>query len=207
MVLKTSPFTRSDVEIETEETAFQGFFRMLTFRLRHKLFAGGWSRSISRELFCRGEAAAAVVYDPRRDCIGLVDQFRVGAMGSEYGPWCLEVVAGMIEGDEDPETLILKELSEEAGVTEAELIRITDYYSTPGGCSEKIHLFCAVCALPDEGGLYGLEEEGEDIRFHVVPADEVFEHMYASRVNNAATLIGLQWLQMHRSELRAAHSL
>ncbi|XEM48884.1 NUDIX domain-containing protein [Agaribacterium sp. ZY112] len=194
---------RADVEILEQKTAFQGFFQILSFRLRHRLFKGGWSEDIKRELFHRGEAAAAVLYDPINDRLGLVEQFRIGALDSEHGPWCLEVVAGMLEPGETAEQVICREIEEEAGITKVELEFVTTYYSTPGGCSEKVHLYCALCDLSEAGGVYGLDYEGEDIRFQTYAPDEVFEQMYCARTNNSATLIGLQWLQAHRASLRA----
>ncbi|MFT5084401.1 MAG: ADP-ribose pyrophosphatase [Lentisphaeria bacterium] len=195
-------FTISDVEVSRDEVVFDGFFKMHKLSLKHRLFGGGWSEQINRELFHRGEASAAVLYDPVHDTIGLIEQFRVGALDSEYSPWCLEVVAGMLERGESPDGLMRRELFEEAGIKEAELIHISSYYSTPGGCSEKIHLYCAVCDLSNSGGLHGLQEEHEDILLHIFAAEEVFTVMLKSRMNNAATLLGLQWLQLNRASLR-----
>lgn len=203
--MKKAPIslTRKDVNVEKEEIVWNGFFKMHKLTLKHRKFDGDWTDPISRELFHRGEASAAVLYDPEHDLIGLVEQFRVGAIDSTFSPWCLEVVAGMLEEGETPESLIVRELEEEAGVTDAKVIPITSYYSTPGGCSELIHLFCATCNLEGRGGVFGLDDENEDIYFHVLPADEVFADMLNSRANNAATLIGLQWLQLNRSRLQA----
>jgi len=195
-----------DVEVVSKETVYDGFFKMFKYRLRHRTFAGDWSAEMSRELFERGEAAAAVVYDPYNDLIGLIEQFRVGALESEFGPWCLEVVAGMTEPNESPEALIRRELEEEAGISDADVLAISSYYSTPGGCSEKIHLFCALCNLEGRGGLFGLADENEDIRFAVTSAETVFASMHHARTNNAATLIGLQWIQLNRERLRAQYN-
>lgn len=194
---------RDDVDVLDEKIVWNGFFKMHKLTLKHRKFDGEWTGEISRELFHRGEASAAVLYDPEHDLIGLVEQFRVGAIDSSFGPWCLEVVAGMLEEGETPAELIKRELEEEAGVTDAEIIPITTYYSTPGGCSELIHLFCATCNLKGRGGVFGLDDENEDIYLHVLPADEVFAGMLNSRANNAATLIGLQWLQLNRQSLMA----
>ena len=202
-------FHREDVQVLSSETVFQGFMRLLRVRLKHRLFAGGWSAEVERELLQKQEGAAAIVYDPTHDLIGFVEQFRIGVFTGEDGaiaqsPWCLECVAGMVEAGEDPQSLILRELYEEAGISGADLRFITSYYSTPGGCNEKIHLFCALCDLSQAGGLYGLENEGEDILFATYAADDVFEAMLnnESRLNNAATLLGLQWLQRYRPGLR-----
>ena len=202
MSLYRSDFEQADVDIQAKDTIFRGFFEMLKLRLKYRKFAGGWGKEISRELFKRGNAAAAILYDPQNDLIGLIEQFRVGALSSEFGPWCLEVVAGMVEGDETPEELITREIFEEAGITEHRLIHITDYYSSPGGCDEKIYLFCALCDLSNAGGIFGLEEENEDIRLNIYQASDVFSGMLKSRANNAATLIGLQWLQLNRNHLK-----
>lgn len=191
-----------DVEVVERRNAFRGFFKLDVLKLKHKLFRGGWSGEIEREVFTKTEAAACVLYDPKRDLIGLIEQFRAGALESPYGPWCLEVVAGMIEPGETPEALITREIHEEAGLTPDKLHKITAYYSTPGACNELIHLYCAECDLDGVGGIHGLASENEDILFSVFPADEVFAAMLNSRMNNAATLLALQWLQYHRSSLQ-----
>lgn len=202
MPFKAPQFNMQDVDVKKEETVFKGFFKMVEVTLRHKLFGGGWSNEISREIFYRGNAAAAILYDVKTDCIGLVEQFRIGAMGSDTSPWCLEAVAGMVEDGETCDALILRELREEAGIEDADLIPITRYFSTPGGCNEVISLYCALCDLNGKEGVYGLPEENEDIRLHVLPAQVVFDSMLTGRTNNAATLIALQWLQIHRGNLQ-----
>ncbi len=197
-------FGGKDVDIQQDEDVFKGFFRLRKLTLRHKLFDGEWGPSIEREIFAKGEAAAAIVYDPVHDLIGLVEQFRAGMLNSALGPWSLEGAAGMIEVDgEAPEAVLRRELVEEAGIDQAELLPITSFYPLPGSCSEYTHLYCALADLSAAGGRYGLAEEGEDIYFHVVPAEQVLATMLTGRTNNAATLIGLLWLQIHRNRLQA----
>lgn len=206
MTIQPPAFDLDDVEILQRETVFQGFFRMDALRLRHRLFEGGWSREIKRELFLRGNAVAAVLYDPWQQRIGLIEQFRVGALEEPGGPWCLEVVAGMIEPDETEEQVMRRELAEEADIPRCQLEYIGNYLSSPGGSAEKLHLFCAVCALENAGGVHGLAEENEDIKLHVFDADAVFSTLYQGRFNNAATLICLQWLQINQARLNEKYS-
>ena len=202
-MIKKPEFTRDDVEVIRSEELYKRFFRVEKIFLRHKLFDGGWSKEIGRELFVRGEAVAVVLYDPENDLIGLVEQFRIGAMSEPHGPWCYEVVAGMLEKGESPEDVARRELMEEANIIPFKLEYICDYLSSPGGSDEKLHLYCGLCDLSQAGGVYGLPEEGEDIRVHVLAAADVFAQLFSGCFNNAATLICLQWLQFNRSTLRA----
>lgn len=198
-------FSRDDVEIIRREELYKRFFRVEKVFLRHKLFNGGWGREIGRELFIRGEAVAVVLYDPVNDLIGLVEQFRVGAMDEPNGPWCYEVVAGMLEAGETPEEVARRELIEEANVSPYAMEYICNYLSSPGGSDEKLHLYCGLCDLSQAGGIYGLPEEGEDIKMHVLAAEDVFAELLEGAFNNAAALICLQWLQINRPRLQAQY--
>lgn len=199
---KTAAFGLNDVEILQRERVFDGFLKMDRLRLRHKLFDGGWGPELTRELLSRGPAVAAVLYDPVNDLIGLVEQFRVGCLDEPSGPWALEVVAGILDCGGTPEQAIRRELLEEADISPRELRYICDYLSSPGGCDEKLYLFCAIADLSQAGGIHGLETENEDIRLCIHPAAEVFANLYSGSMNNAATLICLQWLQLHQGSLK-----
>ncbi|WP_317933333.1 NUDIX domain-containing protein [Halioxenophilus sp. WMMB6] len=194
-------FSPADVEQLQLRESYRGFFKILTYTLRHRLFAGGWSQPLRRELFERGHAAAALLYDPAHDLIGLIEQFRVGAMAAGINPWCFEVVAGMIDGDDSAESTIRRELIEEAQFIPDRLLKICSYLSSPGGTSERIELYCALGDLSSAAGIFGLDDEAEDIQLHVLPAETVFADLYNERYSNAATLIGLQWLQANRLSL------
>lgn len=201
--LPCAPFTGADVEVENRESMYRGFLRIEKLTLRHRLFAGGWSRSFTREVVIRGAAVGVLLYDPENDLVGLVEQFRVGAL-AENSPWCLEVVAGMVEAGETPEAVALRELVEEAGVENVALEFICQYFPSPGGTDERMHLFCAQCNLQNREGVFGLDDENEDIRFHVLPADQVMAALTGGQFNNAAVLICLLWLSLNRQRLQQA---
>jgi len=198
-------FGLDDVEILERKTLFQGFFRFEELKYRHRLYEGGWSDSISREVLHRGEAIGAVLYDPANDLVGLVEQIRPGALEDPNGPWCLEVVAGMVDpGEDDLDAVVLREMQEETGLKPDSIEYICNYMASPGGCTEKLYVYCALADLSEcHGGVSGLDNEGEDIRLLVMPANDVFAAIYSGRFNNAATMISLQWLQANRSRLRA----
>lgn len=201
--LPCAPFTGADVEVEKRESMYRGFLRIEKLTLRHRLFAGGWSRSFTREVVMRGAAVGVLLYDPENDLVGLVEQFRVGAL-AENSPWCLEVVAGMVEAGETPEAVALRELVEEAGVENVTLEFICQYFPSPGGTDERMHLFCAQCNLQNREGVFGLDDENEDIRFHALPAGQVMAALTGGQFNNAAVLICLLWLSLNRQRLQQA---
>jgi len=191
------------VEIVDKTVCYDGFFRLERYRLRHRLFSGAWSRVLTRELFERGHAAAVLPYDPALDAVVLVEQFRIGALEAPGSPWLLEIVAGIIDPGETPEDVVRREAVEEANCQIEALIHIYDYFVSPGGTSERISLFCGKVDAAGAGGLYRLEAEEEDIRVTVVPFAEAIAQLHAGKINSAAPIIALQWLQLNHDELRA----
>lgn len=208
LIADAPTFNSADVELIDDLTAYQGFFEIRTLNLRHRLYEGGWSRVINRELFVRHDAVGVLLYDPKMDAIALVEQFRVGAYGHkshcEAGetPWLLELVAGLIDKQESPALVAERESQEEAGAIIKQLEPIHEYFSSPGGSSEYFYLFCGHCGLTDVGGIHGLEEEAEDIRVQVLPVDQAWQKLQQGELNNAHTIIALQWLMMNKQRLQ-----
>jgi ADP-ribose pyrophosphatase len=194
--------TSRKVDILERVTAFQGYFRVDRYRLRHETFDGGMSAEITREIFERGHAAAALPYDPVRDEVVLLEQFRVGAHAAGREPWMIEIVAGIIEDGETPESLVQREMLEEAGLTPLELEPMATILTSPGGASETVHFFCARIDSSDAGGLFGLDHEGEDIRAFVVPGNDVADLLTSGQVENGHAVLALQWFLLNRDRLR-----
>tara|TARA_R110002074_G_scaffold166255_3_gene326662 strand:+ start:603 stop:1226 length:624 start_codon:yes stop_codon:yes gene_type:complete len=199
-------FKASDVTIEKRETVFEGFFRMDKLWLTHPRFDGRSMPQFTRELFIRGDATCVLPYDPSRDEIVLLEQFRLGALGRDQSPWLLELVAGMNEEGETNEDVAQREGQEEAGLSFSKLEKICEYLVSPGGTTEMIHLYYGRVNTESAGGLFGLEHEHEDIRAHVVSVDEAIAMVSDGRINNAAAIIAIQWLQLNRPRLRAGGS-
>ena len=200
-----SVFNRQDVELLSTQTVYDGFFKMVKYRLRHKLFAGGWSGEFERELFERGHAAAVLPYDPILDNVVLIEQFRVGAMAANCQPWQLEIVAGMLDHDnESPEQVVRREATEESGLVLGKTEKISRYLSSSGGCSEVLDIFIGVVDSRLAQGIHGVESEHEDIRVHVVSRKQAYQWLESGKIENAATIIALQWLQLHYQRLQQA---
>lgn len=199
-------FGPADVDILERESPWRGFFRMDRLRLRHRLFEGGWSRELTRELFVRQEAAGVLPWDPVRDEVLLIEQFRAGALDYRDSPWCLEVIAGIADqAGESLEDMVRREAQEEAGLTLETVIPLPSYLVSPGGSNERMSLFFAVADLSAAGGVHGNSEEGEDIRVHRVPLADIPALMQAGKLDNAPCLIALQWLQINHATLRKRH--
>lgn len=190
-------------EIMNKQTIYNGFFRLERYQLKHTLFNGGWSQPLERELFRRNNCVAVLLYDPDRDEVILLEQFRVGAMLHTEQAWLLEIVAGAIEEGETPEQVAYREAEEEAGCKIEELILISEYYSSPGGASERMSLFCGKVDSSEAGGIFGLAEENEDILVSVIGFDEAFELLEQGRIDSATPIIAIQWLALNRDKLRA----
>src|SRR5690606_34983427 len=124
------------IDIREKITAFKGYFQVDRYRLRHRKFDGGWSEEMTREVFERGHAAAVLLYDPERDAVVLIEQFRPGAYAAGLEPWLIGGVAGITEPGETPEAVVRREAVEGAGCTVAALHPIGSFLASPGACSE-----------------------------------------------------------------------
>lgn len=188
------------VEILDRREVYRGFFRIDLYRLRHGLFAGGMSREMTREVFERGNAVAVLPYDPDRDMVVLVEQFRLPARLAGFPAWQVEVVAGMIEAGETPEAVAHRETWEETGLALKELVPVRRFLSSPGGATETVTMFCGRIDSAGAGGIHG--DSSEDIRVLRQRSDEAMDLMERGVIVNGYTVIALQWLAMNRSALR-----
>jgi nudix-type nucleoside diphosphatase (YffH/AdpP family) len=188
------------VEIHQKRRVFDGFFKIDQAELQYQKFDGTMSPVVTRLNFDRGDSAAAVVLNVDTRKVIMVNQFKYPAY--EKGPgWITEVVAGMIDGDETPEAAMRREILEEIGYETHHLEHISTFYVSPGGTSERIVLFYAEVANSGrrgDGG--GLAAEGEDIKLVELSLAEVREMLASKAIEDAKTIIGLNWLQNRWTE-------
>jgi ADP-ribose pyrophosphatase len=189
-------------EIIDKEIVYPGFFRMERYRLKHTLFAGGWSAVIYRELFVRGSCVAVLLYDPHTDQVVLIEQFRAGAIIKPERAWLIEIVAGAIEEGETAAEVAYRESLEEAGCEIEDLIVINEFYTTPGGSSERITLFCGKVDSTQVGGIHGLDDEHEDIMVTTVSFDEAYQMIENGTIESAIPIIAIQWLALNKHKLQ-----
>ncbi|MBE0362977.1 ADP-ribose pyrophosphatase [Pseudoalteromonas ulvae UL12] len=200
-MINISTFNDKDVEVVKKTSLYRGFFKIEGYAFKHRLFAGGHSEIIHREILERGHAVAVLPYDPNTNNVLLIEQIRIGALASKNNPWLLECIAGMADGSTDYESVVRKEAQEEAGIELDQLEFMMSYLSSPGGTTERLFLYAARADLSQAGGLYGLASEGEDIKVHVLPLTQALELLADGTIDNAATVISLQWMALNQTRL------
>jgi ADP-ribose pyrophosphatase len=193
--------TEPRVVVLEQTVAYDGRFKIIRYRLRHRLFAGGLSPVLVREVFERGHAVAVLPFDPERDQVVLIEQFRIGALGVVDDPWLLEPVAGIIESGESAPEVARREAAEEAGLELLDLVPACTYFASPGGSTETCQMFIGRVDAANAGGIFGKADEGEDIKAHVVALDTALDWLCDGRIHAATTVVALQWLALHRAEL------
>jgi len=193
---------KKQFQILNKRICYDGFFRLEKLTLKHTLYGGGWSDELSRELFIRGECVGVLLYDPYADKVVLIEQIRVGALAEGERAWLVEIVAGAIESGETAEAVAYREAQEEAGCQIQELLPISQFYTTPGACGEKLSLFCGKIDSTGIGGLHGLAEEGEDIMVTTVSFEEAYAMLSNGSIISAIPIIAIQWLALNREKLR-----
>lgn len=189
-------------EIIEKILCYDGFFKLARYKLKHTLFAGGWSGELIRELLERGQAAAILPYDPIRDEVVFIEQFRPGAIHSQQGAWLWEIVAGIIEEGETPAEVVVREAQEEAGCVVTDLIHICDFFVSPGSTSETTALFCGKVDATTATGIHGVVSESEDIQVHVLPFAEAVDRLNSGKLIYAPAIIALQWLLLNKSKVK-----
>lgn len=191
-------FTKDDVKLEQPSPLYEGFFKLIKYQFKHRLFAGGWSNMINREVLERGHAVAVLLFDPVIHEFVFIEQFRVGALPTSESPWLIEVVAGMIEPSQSPEEVCRRESFEEAGVEVKRLHKALSYLSSPGGTTERISIYIGEVDATQAAGIHGLDDENEDILVRRASEHQMLAWLEQGKLDNAATLIAVQWFLINK---------
>lgn len=197
-IVEHASYNKQDVEVTSRETLFKGFLQVEKVSLRHRLFKNtGYTSVLQRELIHRPEAAGVLIYNDQQQRFALIEQFRVGALDDQQSPWQLEIIAGVLDGNESPETCIRRESLEESGCQLDQLQHLFSFYPSAGACSELFHLYAAQADLPEQGGIFGVANEGENIQLHLFDYADLSRLLTSGRLANAPVIMALQWLQQH----------
>ncbi|KJV08505.1 hypothetical protein VZ95_17375 [Elstera litoralis] len=193
-----------DVIVERRDPVFQGYFQVDRWQLRHRIDGDTWSPPLVREVFERGHAIAVLPFDPVRNCLVVIEQFRMGPLAAGRDPWMIEIVAGIIEPDEihDPRGVAQRECREEIGAEVEDLFEVLTFLPSPGAVSETVTLYCGrvdSSLLPE---FAGNADEGEYIRISTLTLPELSDALEAGRFENSIMLIAAQWLLLNQQKVQ-----
>ncbi|MWN31546.1 MULTISPECIES: ADP-ribose diphosphatase [unclassified Gilliamella] len=205
MKIKGNPvrFDKNDVVNLTKKVLYKGFFSLFEYRFQYRKFDGSMSEVVAREILERGHAVVLLAYDAKRDDVVLIEQIRIAAIETQDSPWMLELIAGMMDHEnESYEDVARREAMEEAGVTVGRCKPIISYLASPGGLTEQLHILVGEVDSSTAKGIHGLAEENEDIKVHVVSRSQAYQWVEDGIINNAASIIALQWLELNHESLK-----
>ena len=193
----------NQVVVSERTTPYRGYMRLDHYKLKHTILDGEWSIDLSREVLERGHVVSVLPYDPFRDEVVLIEQFRIGAYTApETSPWQIECVAGIIEPHQLAEDTAYRETEEETNLRILDLEPIHTYLSSPGCTSETIQMFCGHVDANDVGGVHGLASEGEYLRVFSMHVEQAFSWLANGRIENGMTIIALQWLKLNLNQIQ-----
>ncbi|MWP60794.1 ADP-ribose diphosphatase [Gilliamella sp. Pas-s25] len=205
MKIKNNPvhFDKNDVFNLTKRILYKGFFSLFEYRFQYRKFDGSMSEVVTREILERGHAVVLLAYDAKRDEVVLIEQIRIAAIETQDSPWMLELIAGMMDHENESfEEVAKREAMEEAGVVIGRCKPIISYLASPGGLTEQLHILVGEVDSSTAKGIHGLDEESEDIKVHVVGRNQAYQWVKDGVINNAASIIALQWLELNYQLLK-----
>jgi ADP-ribose pyrophosphatase len=193
------------VAVTRNRQVYANFFAIEEYDLSFRRFDGAQSPVINRAAFVSGDAVTVLPYDPKRDRVLIVEQFRAGPFArGDVQPWQLEPIAGRIDPGETPQQAGRREAEEEAGLRLETLLPIANYYPSPGAKTEFLYSYLALTDLPDGTAIIGGEaSEAEDIKGHLISFDALMQLVASGEATNAPLILSALWLQRERPRLRA----
>ncbi|ANQ47981.1 NUDIX hydrolase [Flammeovirga sp. MY04] len=189
----------SKIKLISKERVYHGHLNVDKITFQHQKYDGSMSKIIDRECVVRNDAIAVLLYNSSENNYWFVEQVRIPTLFNGNG-YLWECVAGLIDDGETAEDAAKREVLEEVGYAVHHLEHISTFYSTPGGCSEKVRLYFAhIGEKQNEGG--GLSTENEDIKIVKYTAEELKQMYFDNQIEDGKTLLAIQWLFLHYPQI------
>ncbi|MGP9806262.1 NUDIX domain-containing protein [Paracoccus sp. NSM] len=200
-----APRDPGDVQVHARRRIASGYFATDELVLSHRRHDGGMTERMTREGFLMGDAVVLLPWDPVRDRVLVIEQFRPAPfLRGDPQPWLLEPIAGRVDGGESVEDAARREALEEADLTLSRLFHAFDSYPSPGAVCEFLYQFVGIADLPDGvEGIHGLDGEAEDIRGHLLARADLTAMVLAGQITNGPLASLALWLEVRAGRMRA----
>ena len=160
---------------------------------------GIWKR-LSRESYDRGNGTSILLYNKEKGTVILTKQFRMPAYANDKNDgMSIEVCAGALDKNEEPEVCIIREVEEEVGYKIEKATKVLEAYTSPGAVTEKMYMFIAEYSEDmkvNNGG--GVESEDEEIEVMELSFQEAIKMMHNFEIIDAKTIMLLQYAQINK---------
>jgi len=183
--------------LQSVRPLYQGFFTLNEYLVSHEKYDGSESAVLKREIFDRGDAAGLLAYDAIKNKVILVEQFRAGVCRESDSPWVTEIIAGIIEKDQSPEDVAIRESMEEAGAQIKHIEHICDFWPSPGGCNEQFFIYLGLVDSDQVQPFGGLDNEAEDIKVLTVDLSDIPNMLANGEIKSGGAIVALQWLLLN----------
>ena len=195
---------RLSAAVRSITSVADGFLKVKRYQFVTDMHDGG-VQVIEREVMERGHAVGVLGYDPVRDEVVLISEFRPGCFVAGDEAYTDNIVAGAIDGDESPCDAAVREMKEEAGLELRDPILIhPGAYVSSGGTSERVALVVGVVDTSEAGGVHGNSEEYEDILTVVLSRQEFLKRARRAEITDLKTLVTAYWLAEGYEQLSRA---
>lgn len=192
------------IEVHGRSEKYKNFLGIdsVTYSFVDKL--GQRQSTASREVMTRPDAAAILMVDEKRRLAVVTRQVRI-ATWTESNPddaWVLEIPAGVVEAKhsvetwraETPAECAQREALEETRYRPSNCTRIATILPSPGGTSERIHIFYAAIDVEDPSPRF-VQNGDEYIEVEHMPLDKLSEFIATARQVDAKLMVAAQWLK------------
>lgn len=197
---------RNDVKLIETKLCFKQYRTVEEIRYQHASLDPSNTDMLpetSREIFNGASAAQVLLYNPEKDAILFNTQFRIGPyIAGEENPWLIECAAGMIDPGEEPEQTAIREAYEETGATVTKIEKIGRYYTSPGGLTEELHLYCGLCDPIEDNQIKGFVEEGEEILTKWIPVSDIPALIEQGEFLHGMTVLAFYWFEKNYDRLK-----
>lgn len=187
-----------NLKVKKINKVFNGFNKIKRYKFQHKLFDSSWSNIISREILITKNAVAILPYDKVKNKVILIKQFRLGALLSDYNPFQIEIIAGLVEkSDKDLKSAVIREAKEEAGiiVKYKKIQSIRNILNSSGSTNESTSIFFCECTFNKLKRIKGNSNEDENIEVLVLSPKKAFELLFKKKIHSVNTIIALEWFK------------